>query len=311
MKYIVTGGAGFIGSHIVEALIAQGDDVVVVDNFSTGKHENLADFKGKIEVVEGSIEDLDLLQKTFQGADYVLHQAALPSVPRSIKDPISTNQINVNGTLNVLVASRDNDVKRVVYASSSSVYGNQAADEPKVETMRPQPISPYALSKFTAEEYGRIFYDVYGLPTVSLRYFNVFGPRQDPHSAYAAVIPKFITAALSGEPAPIHGDGKQSRDFTYVANNVAANLLACIAPAEKVGGQAFNIACGETASLLELLDKIDTITGKNTERSFEDPRKGDVYFSLANIEKAQSLLGYHVDIDMDEGLKKTIEWYQA
>lgn len=311
MKYVVTGGAGFIGSHIVEALVTAGEEVVVLDDFSTGKHENLAPWKNEIEIVEGSIENLELLQKTFKGVDYVLHQAALPSVPRSIKDPFGSHNVNMTGILNVLVAARDNGVKRVVYASSSSVYGNQAEESPKDESMRMNPLSPYALSKLVGEEYGRIFYEIYGLETVSLRYFNVFGPRQDPHSAYSAVIPKFITAALTNTPATIHGDGGQSRDFTYVTNNVSANLLACTAPADKVAGKAFNVACGANISLLGLLEAIEEEVGVSVARQFEDPREGDVRYSQADITRAKEAMGYRIGVGFEEGLKKTIEWYKA
>src|SRR3989339_9375 len=223
MKYVVTGGAGFIGSHIVGALVKHGQEVVVIDDFSTGKQENLNDLESKIKIVEGSIENLDLLQSLFKGVDLVLHQAALPSVPRSIKNPLRSNNVNITGTLNVLLAARDNGVKRLVYASSSSVYGNQEDHQYKVEDMNPCPLSPYALTKFAAEKYCQFFYEFYGLETVILRYFNVFGPRQDPNSEYSAVIPKFINAALQGEEVTVFGDGSQSRDFTYVENNVQAN----------------------------------------------------------------------------------------
>jgi UDP-glucose 4-epimerase len=283
---------------------------VVVDDFSTGKHENLAPWKNEIEIVEGSIENLELLSRAFKGADYVLHQAALPSVPRSIKLPLATHNINMTGTLNVLLAARDNGVKRVVCASSSSVYGNQKEDQAKIESMRTQALSPYALTKLGGEEYARIFYEMYGLETVSLRYFNVFGPRQDPASAYAAVIPKFIHAALTNSPATIHGDGMQSRDFTYVTNNVSANLLACTAPAEKVAGKVFNIAAGDNITLLDLLSGIEKNMGVSIEKVFENPREGDIHFSQADITKATKALNYKVDVAFEEGLMRTIEWFE-
>lgn len=311
MKYVVTGGAGFIGSHIVEALVARGEEVVVIDDFSTGHRENLAPWKNKVKIIEGSIVDLEMVMAAFKDADYVLHQAALPSVPRSIEDPLSSHNINMTGTLNVLLAARDNHVKRVIYASSSSVYGNQKEEEPKHESMETNALSPYALSKLAGEEYARIFYEIYGLETVSLRYFNVFGPRQDPASAYAAVIPKFIEAALTEKPATVYGDGTQSRDFTYVTNNVAANLLACAAPKDQVAGKVFNIACGINVTLLELLEAIEYEVGKPIEKIFKTPRVGDVHFSQANIEKAQKALNYKIDVNFEEGLKKTIDWVRS
>lgn len=249
-KYLVTGGAGFIGSNIVEELVDRNESVRVLDNLSTGRRENIEPFMDKIEFIEGDLRDLDAVRKAVEGVDYVLHQGALPSVPRSIDEPLTTNEVNVNGTLKVLIAARDAGVKRVVYASSSSIYGNSEV-LPKREDMPPNPLSPYAISKLAGENYCRIFYQIYGLETVCLRYFNVFGPRQDPTSQYSAVIPKFINAMLNGERPIIYGDGKQSRDFTFVANVVQANLLAC--EANGVAGELFNVACGERYTLLDLI----------------------------------------------------------
>jgi len=309
-KYIVTGGAGFIGSNIVEALVKRGEIVVVVDDFSTGSSENLKNMKDHIEIVNGSIENLELLKKTFQDVKCIFHEAAMRSIPRSIKDPIGSAQTNILGTLNVLVAARDCDVEKVVYASSSSSYGAQEGQEARVETLPAKPLSPYALSKYTAEEYCRIFHEIYGLTTVSLRYFNVFGPKQDPASEYAAVIPKFIAAALNHTEAEIHGDGTQSRDFTYIDNVVHANLLAGDAPNEKVAGQMFNIACNETVSLKTVWESIEAITKMEIKKKFTPTRAGDMPFSLADISKAKKTFGYTPIVPFKEGLKRTIEWYQ-
>ena len=306
--YLVTGGAGFIGSHLVEELVKQGQRVRVIDNLSTGKRKNIEPFRGKIEFIDGDIRDLGLVRKAMDGVDYVLHQAAVPSVPRSVKDPLTTNAANVDGTLNILIAARDADVKRVVYASSSSVYGDTPT-LPKQEGMKPQPRSPYAVSKLAGELYCQAFYHVYGLETVALRYFNVFGPRQDPESQYAAVVPKFITALLRGEPPTIFGDGEQSRDFTYVDNVVAANLLA--AKASGVAGEVFNIACGERITINELARMLTEIIGVNIEPEYTPPRPGDVLHSLADISKAQKLLGYKIKVDFERGLQKTVEWYRV
>ena len=306
--YLVTGGAGFIGSHLVEELVKQGQRVRVIDNLSTGKRENIEPFLEKIEFIEGDIRDLGLVRKAMDGVDYVLHQAAVPSVPRSVKDPLTTNAANVDGTLNILIAARDADVNRVVYASSSSVYGDTPT-LPKQEGMKPQPRSPYAVSKLAGELYCQAFYHVYGLEAVALRYFNVFGPRQDPESQYAAVVPKFITALLRGDPPMIFGDGKQSRDFTYVDNVVAANLLA--AKASGVAGEVFNIACGERITINELARMLTEIIGVNIEPEYTPPRPGDVLHSLADISKAQKLLGYKIKVDFERGLQKTVEWYRV
>jgi nucleoside-diphosphate-sugar epimerase len=306
--YLVTGGAGFIGSHIVEELVRRGERVRVLDNFFTGRRENIAPFLDQVDLLEGDLRDLSTVRQAVDGMTYVLHQAAVPSVKRSVDDPYTSNDANVNGTLNLLIAARDAGVRRVVYASSSSVYGDSPT-LPKREDMPSQPKSPYAVSKLCAEYYCRVFSEVYGLETVSLRYFNVFGPRQDPTSQYAAVIPIFITDLLRGEPVDVHGDGLQSRDFTYVGNNVEANLLAAVTPG--VAGCAFNIACGKQYTLLELLDVLSSIMGVNVEKVHTDPRPGDVRHSLADISQAETQLGYRVGADFEEGLRQTVAWYQA
>ncbi len=306
MLYLVTGGAGFIGSHIVEELVRRGEQVRVLDNLSTGRRENIAPFVEQIELLVGDLCEIGVVRRAVEGVDYVLHQGALPSVPRSVANPIASNAANVVGTLNLLVAARDAGVKRVVYASSSSVYGD-TPELPKVETMKPAPRSPYAVSKLAAEHYCRVFTQVYGLETVSLRYFNVFGPRQDPHSQYAAVIPIFINALLKGRAPVIYGDGRQSRDFTYVANNVAANLLACTAPG--AAGQVFNIACGKRYDLLQLLELLRKYTGVEIAPLHDAPRPGDVRHSLADISRAAEVLGYHPVVGFEEGLRRTVEWY--
>lgn len=307
--YLVTGGAGFIGSHIVERLVREGHKVRVIDNLSTGNKENIEPFVEEIEFIEGDIRDLELVREAMEGVDYVLHQAAVPSVPRSVKDPLMTNAANVDGTLNILITARDTGVKRVVYASSSSAYGD-APILPKHEEMKPEPRSPYAVSKLAGELYCQAFYHVYGLETVALRYFNVFGPRQDPESQYAAVVPKFIMALLSGEPPTIFGDGEQSRDFTYIENVVEANLLAAEAP--DAAGEVFNIACGERITVNELTRLLAEIAGANPELKpeYAPQRPGDVRHSLADISKAGRLLGYEVKVSASEGLKQAVEWYR-
>lgn len=304
--YLVTGGAGFIGSNLVEALLKRGEQVRVLDNFSTGRRENLNPFRGQFELLEGDICDYQTVQQAVAGVEYVLHQAALPSVPRSIKDPLASNAVIVGGTLNILQAAREAGVKRLVYASSSSVYGDNPA-LPKQESMTPNPLSPYAVAKLAAEQYCRLFYPLYGFETVALRYFNVFGPRQDPTSQYSAVIPKFITALLHDQPITIHGDGTQSRDFTYIANVVQANLRACTAPAAP--GQAFNIACGERYSLLQLVDTLAGLTGKSPQIQHVERRAGDVPHSLADISRAKECLGYNPLVTLSIGLQMTIDSY--
>jgi len=305
--FVVTGGAGFIGSHIARTLAGMGRRVRVFDDFSTGHRHNLEGAEGPIEVVQGSLTEPEAVAGAVRGASYVIHQAAIPSVPRSVADPVTSNDANINGTLNLLVAARDAGVKRLVYASSSSVYGDTPT-LPKVETMPTKPKSPYALQKLTAEEYCRIFFEQYGLETVSLRYFNVFGPRQDPKSQYTGVIAKFATALLTDERPTIFGDGQTSRDFTFVANNVRANLLACIAPKE-AAGQAINVACGDRITLLELLEGMQKLLGTSLEPVFAPERAGDVKHSQAGIEKARQLLGYEPQIGFQEGLAITTRWY--
>lgn len=304
--YLVTGGAGFIGSNLVAELLARGETVRVLDNFAAGSRQNLEPFGERIEMIEGDIRSYHIVREAVDNVDFILHQAALPSVLRSIRDPITTSEVNVSGTLNLLQAAREARVKRVVYASSSSIYGNNPT-LPKTEDMIPTPLSPYAVSKLAAEQYCRVFTEIFGLETVSLRYFNVFGPRQNPDSQYAAAIPKFIRAIQRGESPVVFGDGLQSRDFTYVGNVVQANFLACAAAG--IAGQVFNIACGQRLSLLELIDQINAIQGTSIKPKFEQERPGDVRHSEANIERARKELGYTPSISFQNGLKKTIEWH--
>ena len=300
--YLVTGGAGFIGSHIVERLLKDGKQVRVIDNFVTGKRENLNGHIAKLELVEGDILDLELVRKAVEGIEVIFHQAALRSVPLSVDNPLATNEVNTQGTLNILLAARDSGVKRVVYASSSSVYGDSPR-LPKTEDQATAPISPYAVSKLAGENYCSVFTKVYGLETISLRYFNVFGPRQDPRSQYAAVIPKFISRALKGKPLEVHGDGLQSRDFTYIDDVVQANLLA--AAAEKGVGEAFNVAKGKAYSLLDLIAALSRILGKNLQWVHTPSRQGDVRHTLAYISKARRVLGYKVHTEFEQGLYQT------
>jgi nucleoside-diphosphate-sugar epimerase len=306
-KYLVTGGGGFIGSHLVESLVSQGQDVRVLDNFLTGKKENLAAFMDDIELIEGDVRDFDTCKRSLEGVDFVFHQAALPSVPRSVENPVLTNAINVGGTLNILVASKEANVKKVVFASSSSVYGDDP-NLPKKEGTEGSPLSPYAVTKLVGEKYMRIFSEIYGLKTVSLRYFNIFGPRQDPLSQYAAVIPNFITLMERGESPRIYGDGEQSRDFTYVANVVRANTLAV--EAEEISGEVLNIACGDRITVNTLFEKIRDFFQKDIDPYHDDPRPGDIRHSFADIAKAKDMLGYDPVVPFDEGLKKTIQWYR-
>jgi nucleoside-diphosphate-sugar epimerase len=305
--YLVTGGAGFIGSHICESLLASGHRVRILDNFSTGKEENLRFEAGEPELIDGDIRNVDTVREAVEGVEIVFHEAALGSVSRSVDDPASTHEINITGTLNVLLVARDSGVRRVVYASSSSVYGDTEV-LPKTEDIRPGPLSPYALSKLAAEHYCLVFHHVYGLETVALRYFNIFGPRQDPESDYAAVIPRFATAVIAGQSPVIYGDGRQSRDFTYVANVVEANLLA--SEAAGAAGKYFNVACGGRYDLLELLDGIKRIVGSKIEPVFEPARAGDVRDSQASIDAAKQYLGYNVVVDFEDGLRKTVNWYR-
>lgn len=306
--YLVTGGAGFIGSNIVAELLQRGEQVRVLDNFSTGRRRNIASFVEHIDLIEGDLRDLSTVSQVVEGVDYVLHQGALPSVQRSVDAPLATHAANATGTLNVLIAARDAGVRRVVYASSSSIYGD-SPKLPKREDMFPAPKSPYAVSKMAGEQYCRAFAEIFGLETVCLRYFNVFGPRQDPSSQYSAVIPLFITAMLRGEAPTIYGDGEQSRDFTYVANVVQANLLAASAPSNAVG-RVFNIACGERYTLLDLIAALNGILGADIEPIHAAPRPGDVRHSLADVSAAQKVLGYEPEAGFREGLRRTVEWYR-
>lgn len=307
--YLVTGGAGFIGSNIVKALVERGEQVRVLDNFSTGSWDNLAEVTDRVEVLEGDLRDAGVLRRALQGVRYVSHQAALRSVPRSVDDPLSTDEVNTHGTLQLLVAARDvGTVKRLVYASSSSVYGDSPL-LPKEESQTPCPISPYAVSKLAGEYYCRTFSLLYGLETVSLRYFNVFGPNQSPESKYAAVVPLFIRAALQGEPLLVHGDGEQSRDFTYIDNVVQANLLAFTA--EGVAGEVFNVACNERHSVMEIAKLVERLVGKPVQIQHTPPRPGDVRHTQAAIHKAQRLLGYQVRVGFEEGMKRTVEWLKG
>jgi len=307
--YLVTGGAGFIGSHIATALVERGDRVRVLDNFSTGKRENLAHLKDKIELIEGDLVDPAVVKRALEGIDIVFHEAALASVPRSVMAPLDTNAACVTGTVNLLDAARKCGVKRVVYAGSSSCYGDRTAAAAKHETDLPDPVSPYAAAKLAAELYCQAFTATYGLPTVTVRYFNVFGPRQDPNGEYSAVIPKFVVKMLAGERPTIFGDGKQSRDFTYVANVVAGNLLAASVP--DAAGKTFNIACGEKMDLLDLAAAINRVLGTKLEPIFEPPRAGDVRDSLADISLARKVLDYKPVIDFDEGLRRSIDFYRT
>jgi len=307
--HLVTGGAGFIGSHLVDALLERGDRVRVLDNLSTGRRENLDRLRGKVEIVEGDLVDRKAVERALEGVEIVFHQAALASVPRSVAVPLDTNAACVTGTVNLLDASRKCGVKRVVYAGSSSVYGDRTAGAAKQETDLPNPVSPYAAAKASGELYCQAFTAAYGLPTVTVRYFNVFGPRQDPKSEYAAVIPKFVTEMLAGRRPTIFGDGRQSRDFTYVANVIDGNLLAAEAPGAV--GQTFNIACGEQLNLLDLVAAINRVLGTSIEPIFAPPRTGDVRDSLADISAARNMLGYEPRVGFEEGLRRSIEYYRT
>jgi len=306
MRYLVTGGAGFIGSNTVDELVRRGHDVVVLDDLSSGKIENLARVKARIEFMEHSITDLDRVREACRGVDYVIHLAARPSVPRSVKDPLETNRVNVDGTLKVLIAARDAKVKRVVFAGSSSVYG-ETPTLPKREIMPPIPISPYGLSKLTGEMYGQVFHRVYGLEFVSLRYFNVFGPRQDPASPYSGVLSLFNAALLRGTRPTVNGDGEQSRDFTYIANVVQANLLACCA--SEAPGLAINVGTGNRYTLNQTLALLEGITGRPALAKYAPPREGDIRDSQADITRARQVLGYNPRVSFKEGLSRTWEWF--
>ena len=308
MRYLVTGGAGFIGSNTVDELVRRGHDVVVLDDLSTGKAENLSEVKEKVELLRHSVTDLDRVREACRGVDCVLHLAARTSVPRSVKDPLETNRVNVDGTLNVLVAARDANVKRVVFAGSSSVYG-ETPTLPKREDMPPAPISPYGLSKLAGEMYGQVFQRCYGLEFVSLRYFNVFGPRQDPGSPYSGVLSLFNAAILNGTQPTVYGDGEQSRDFTYVGNAVEANLLAC--ESKRAAGLAINIGTGSRYTLNQTLALLEKITGRPAKAKYGPPREGDIRDSQADISRAKDVLGYTPRFKFEEGLKDTWEWFRA
>jgi nucleoside-diphosphate-sugar epimerase len=307
-RFLVTGGAGFIGSNIVGELVRRGESVRIIDNFSTGRRGNIEEFGDSIEVVEADICDRTAVEKAMKGSDYVLHQAALASVQRSIDDPEATNEVNIRGTLNLLQAARRESVKRFVYASSSSVYGD-SEELPKHENMPANPKSPYALTKLAGEWYARIFSDIYGLETVGLRYFNIFGPKQDPDSEYSAVIPIFVKSLLGGVPPAIYGDGEQSRDFTYIDNVVQANMLAC-AP-NVPPGKVYNVACGDRFTLNFLFDMLKTILKRDVSAVNGPPRLGDVRHSMASIGRIEKDLGYRVLVDFEEGLRKTVAWYRT
>jgi len=308
--YLITGIGGFIGSSLARALLSRGQQVRGVDNFSTGKRENLADILSRIDFRESDILDLEAMHQACSGVDFVLHQAAIPSVPKSVLDPLASNRANIDGTVNVLVAARDAIVKRVVYAASSSAYGDTPT-LPKHEAMKPDPISPYAVAKLASEHYMISFYRCYGLETVALRYFNIFGPHQDPSSPYSGVLAKFITLMLRGEQPAIYGDGEQSRDFTYIDNAVEANLLACTAPAAKAAGQVFNVATARRVTLNETFKILQGLTSYTGQPRYEAERGGDIKHSLADISKAEAGLAYKPKVDFEEGLRRTVDWYRG
>jgi nucleoside-diphosphate-sugar epimerase len=307
MKVLVTGGGGFIGSHLAGHVVELGHEVRILDNFATGRRSNLRALPDDVELIEGDIQSYERVHNAVVGCEVVFHEAALPSVPRSVQDPLTSNATNITGTLNVLLAARDAGVRRVVFGSSSSIYG-AGPEMPKREDMKPEPISPYAVAKLACEGYCRSFGDVYGLETVALRYFNVFGPRQDPRSQYAAVIPNFITSLMAGERPTVFGDGEQSRDFTYVQNVVEANVLAI--DAQGVAGQVFNVACGQRIALNQLLDELRGLLGVDVEAEYVARRPGDVPHSLADCSRAREVLGYEPAIGLREGLRRTIEHYR-
>jgi len=305
VRTLVTGGAGFIGSNLVRALLARGDEVRVLDNFSSGNRANLAGLEHEVELVEGDLRSYERVHAAVRGVEVVYHQGALPSVPRSVQDPLTTTAVNVEGTLNVLLAARDEAVRRVVNASSSSVYGN-AGELPRTETQLPDPISPYAVAKLAAERFCTSFSRVYSMEVVSLRYFNVFGPRQDPLSQYAAVVPRFIRAVAAGHAVTIFGDGEQSRDFTYVDNVVAANLLAADAPS--VHGEIVNVATGSSVTVNALADTIGRLLDVPVEKAYEPEREADVRASWADLASAHQLLGYETQVELEEGLRRTMDF---
>ncbi len=308
-KYLVTGAAGFIGSSLIRALLERGEQVRGVDNFATGRRENLSELIKQIEFREADILDLDAMHSACKGVDYVLHQAAIPSVPKSVLDPIGSNRANTDGTLNVLVAARDAKVRRVVYAASSSAYGDTPT-LPKQESMIPDPISPYAVAKLASEHYMISFFRCYGLETVCLRYFNIFGPRQDPSSPYSGVLAKFSMQMLRGDQPTIFGDGETSRDFTYIDNAVSANLLACSAPGDQCAGRVLNCATGERITLNQTFEALKKLTGYRGTVQYAPEREGDIKHSLADISLAQMHLGYKVLVNFESGLQRTVEWYK-
>lgn len=307
IDFLVTGGAGFIGSHLVHGLVERGHRVRVLDDFSSGKRANLEGVGTRIELIEGTMVDAATCRKSCEGVRFVLHQGAVPSVPKSIEDPVTSHRANVDGTFNMLLAARDTGVKRFIYAASSSAYGD-SAKLPKVETILADPMSPYGAQKLMGEHYCRVFYLCYGLETLSIRYFNVFGPRQDPTSQYAAAIPAFVSAILRDEPPTVYGDGEQSRDFTYIDNVVEANLLAAKAP--KTQGEAINVACGERVTVNQIIARINELLGKHVRPNYVDPRPGDIKHSWADISLAERLIGYRPVVTFDEGLRRAIEWYK-
>jgi UDP-glucose 4-epimerase len=308
--YLITGIGGFIGSSLAHELLQRGEQVRGVDNFSTGRRENLSQILGKIDFRQADILDLNAMHQACVGVDYVLHQAAIPSVPKSVLDPIGSNRVNIDGTVNVLVAARDAKVKRVVFAASSSAYGDTPT-LPKHEAMSPDPISPYAVAKLASERYMISFYRCYGLETVSLRYFNIFGPRQDPSSPYSGVLAKFITQMLQGLQPTMFGDGEQSRDFTYIDNAVEANLLACNAPASQAAGKVFNVATGRRVTLNETFQILQPLTSYSGSAAYAAERGGDIKHSLADISAAEQALGYKPKINFEDGLRKTVDWYRS
>jgi UDP-glucose 4-epimerase len=308
-NYLITGGAGFIGSNIAKELVSQGNSVVIFDNYSSGKKDNLAGILNKIDLIKGDIRDIAQLRKSFKNIDYVLHHAALASVQMSINDPITTNEVNINGTINVLKAAKELKVKKVIFAASCAAYGDSRI-LPLKETENVSPFSPYAISKLSAEFYCKIFTKLFGLNTVILRYFNVFGPNQDPNSEYSAVLPKFITAVLKGKDPIIYGDGKQTRDFVYIENVVSANILAAKCNKKEAQGNTFNIASGKMMSLLDIIRSISTVTNKRITPIFMPKKSGDIRLSVADISKARRILGYKPKVSFESGLNKTIDWYK-
>src|SRR6202049_5115353 len=308
--YLITGIAGFIGASLAQAILAQGDNVRGIDNFSTGKRNNIAELLDRIDVREEDMLDLEAMQSACQGVDYVLHEAAIPSVPRSVLNPLESNRANVDGTVNVLVAARDTKVKRVLYAASSSAYGDTPT-LPKREDMSPNPISPYAVAKLASEYYMASFFRCYGLETVALRYFNIFGPRQDPASPYSGVLAKFITQMLGGDQPTIFGDGEQSRDFTFIDNAVQANLLACEAPANQAAGRVFNVATGRRVTLNQMFSALQKLTGYSGTPEYGPERGGDIKHSLADLSRAERHLGYKPQVNFEEGLRRTGDWHRT